>query len=145
MSDETDWKEAAERLARIFVERVKEIRRNVPADEIVARAVATFAAAPSFTSGYGTSNFELTDPIDIAPIAKLLEEINESHRNRIRSLANSIGEVVRVHTFPDNIAMDMSGWFAGEEESFLLLQVDDLVIRVSKETATKVLALGFIP
>lgn len=144
MSDETDWKEATDRLARIFVERVKEIRRDVSEDEFVARAVATFAAAVS-ASGYGTSTLELTEPIDIAPIAKLIEEINESHRNRIRSLANSIGEIAGVQTLPENIAMDMSGWFVGEEDSSVLMQVDDLVIRVPKETATKILSLGFMP
>lgn len=140
MSDEVDWRVVTNKVANLFVERVKDIRRDVPADEIVSRTIESFSK-----SSFSVTTENAIGDIDVGVIAELIRQINESHHVRIGLLANSLGEVVGESQMDDGFATDIFGRFAGEEESHVLMRVDGMLIRVGKEAALKVLALGYVP
>ena len=140
MSDEVDWSVATNKVANLFIERVKDIRRDIPAGEIVSRAVESLVSS-SFT----VTTTEVPGDIDIGLLSELIGQINQSHRERIESLANSLGEVVGESRLEEGFATDIFGRFAGEEESHVLMRVDGMIIKISKDTALKVLSLGHGP
>jgi len=139
LSDEVDWRVVTNKVANLFVERVKDIRRDVPADEIVSRTIESFSK-----SSFSVTTEDATGDLDVGHIAALIRQINESHHVRIRLLASSLGEVVGESHLDEVFATDIFG-FAGEEESHVLMRVDGTLIRVGKEAALKVLALGYVP
>lgn len=143
ISDERiEWREATRRLGDLFVNRFKNIRRDVPADDIVAVAVnSVMKAFPPLTVGADQEPLG----IDGSMMKDLIDEINRNHRERILRLANSIGEVVEDIPPRDDIAADIDGRYAGEDESHVFMRVDGFTIKIGKDTAMKILALGAIP
>lgn len=140
MSCEVDWRSATNKLADLFIERVKDIRRDIPAGEIVSCTVESLARS-SFT----VTTDEATGDIDMGLLSELIGRINDWHRGRIVSLANSLGEVVGESRLEEGFATDIFGRFAGEEESHVFMRVDGMLIRVCKQVVLKALALGHVP
>ena len=142
MTDIVDWGLATDKMSSLFVRRVKNITQDIPEQEIVNKVRQSLLNPSEETYAFSTD-----DPkdIDLVLLFEFARHLNTNHRDRIRGLAESIGEIVGEEELPTDIAMDMGGCFAGEEESHVLMRVDELLIKVEKEMVTRILALGELP
>jgi len=142
MTDFIDWCLATDKMSSLFVKRVKNITEDIPEDDIVNK-VRHSLLNPSEE----TYTFSTDDPkdIDLEVLFEFARHLNTNHRDRIRGLAESIGEIVGEQELPTDIATDMDGWFAGEGDSHVLMRVDELLIKVEKDMVIKILALGELP
>lgn len=146
MSEGRDWRQAVHRLGEIFVERFREIRRDINADRIVEAAVASVSKSPP--APMGTMTVSAQDgplEIDMSAMVELINQINKGHKERIVELANSIGTVVEEVPLRTDVAEDISGRYAGEDDGHVFMVVEGMKIRIEKEVALKVLALGSLP
>jgi hypothetical protein len=142
MTDFVDWSLATDKMSSLFVKRVKKITQDIPEDEIVNK-VRKSLLNPS----EDTYMFSTDDPkdIDLGLLSEFARHLNASHRDRIRGLAESIGEIVGEEELPTDIATDLGGWFAGEGKSHVLMRVDELLIKVEKDMVIRILTLGELP
>ena len=136
----TDWKDAGVKLGNILKDRFHKIRQDIPTDEIVSAATRSIVS-----SGVNFTISTVDGPveIDVNIIKDVIEKINDSHKKLILELANSIGEVVG--DTPLRESSDSDCMFAGENDSSVFLRVDGMFLKIGKETATKILALGVVP
>lgn len=121
----TDWNDATDRLRTIFADKVRRIRLDIPADEIAEEAGKALLA--------GTPGDDGSWLMDGSGLASLINKINGGHKESIVRVANEIGAVVE------------DGSDEGEDEENVFVRVNDILIRISKETALKILTLGEIP
>lgn len=121
----TDWHEATERLRSIFADKVRRIRLDIPADEIAEEAGKAFLA--------GTPGDDGSWLMEGSGLEALIRRINSGHKDGIVRIANEIGTVVEEEHV--NI----------EDEENIFMGANGLLIRISKETALKILTLGEIP
>lgn len=119
----TDWTEATERLRTIFEEKVRRIRLDIPADEIAEEAGKAFLA--------GTPGDDGSWLMEGSGLEALINRINGGHKEGIFKIANEIGAVVEEEGVND--------------EDHIFLRANGLLIKIHKETALKILALGEIP
>jgi hypothetical protein len=121
----TDWHEATERLRTIFVEKAHRIRLDIPADEIAEEAGKAFLA--------GTPGDDGSWLMEGSGLEALIRRINSGHKDEIVRIANEIGTVVE----EEHVNV--------EDEENIFMGTNGLLIRISKETALKILTLGEIP
>lgn len=121
----TDWHEATERLRAIFADKVRRIRLDIPADEIAEEAGKSLLA--------GVADEDGSLKMDGSGLMALIDRINDGHRENILRIANEIGTVVKEEH------VDV------EDEENIFMGANGLLIRISKETALKILTLGEIP
>lgn len=121
----TDWHEATERLRTIFADKVRRIRLDIPADEIAEEAGKAFLA--------GTPGDDGSWLMEGSGLEALIRRINSGHKDGIVRIANEIGTVVKEEH------VDV------EDEENIFMGTNGLLIRISKETALKILTLGEIP
>lgn len=134
-----DWRGAGDKLGCILRDRFHQIRRDIPTDEIVSAATDSMVlSGVNFTM----STDEGPVDIDVNIIKDVIDRINESHKKLILELAGSIGEVVGETPLRP---ADLESHFAGEDDSNVFLRVDEMFLKIGKETATKILALGAVP
>ena len=142
----SEWRQATQRLGEIFVERFRDIRRDIDADRIVEAAVASVSKSPPALMGTMTvSTQDGPFEFDMSVMAELINQINKGHKERIVELANSIGTVVDEVPLREDVAEDISGRYAGEDEGHVFMVVEGMKIMVEKEVALKILALGTLP
>ena len=121
----TDWHEATERLRAIFADKVRRIRLEIPADEIAEEAGKAFLA--------GTPGDDGSWLMEGSGLEALIRRINSGHKDGIVRIANEIGTVVK----EEHVNV--------EDEENIFMGTNGLLIRISKETAIKILTLGEIP
>lgn len=141
-----DWRESVRRLGDIFVERFREIRSDFDPDRMVEAAVASVSKSPP--APMGTTTVSMRDgpmEVDMSVMLELINQINKGHKDRIFEIANSIGSVVEEVPLRTDFAEDISGRYAGEDELHVFMVVEGMKIRIEKEVALKVLALGCLP
>jgi hypothetical protein len=120
-----DWHEATERLRTIFADKVRRIRLDIPADEIAEEAGKAFLA--------GTPGDDGSWLMEGSGLEALIRRINSGHKDGIVRIANEIGTVVK----EEHVNV--------EDEENIFMGTNGLLIRISKETALKILTLGEIP
>lgn len=121
----TDWHEATERLRTIFADKARRIRLDIPADEIAEEAGKAFLA--------GTPGDDGSWLMEGSGLEALIRRINSGHKDEIVRIANEIGTVVE----EEHVNV--------EDEENIFMGTNGLLIRISKETALKILMLGEIP
>lgn len=154
-----EWKHAAFKLKDMFRDRCDAIRSDLDPDRFVActRDSLVGASVPESPSdGVGQ------DPgfrMDL--LMALVMQINSDHRARIRSLAGGIGVIMgELDSEHRSLTVDFSGnpvsvemhhdghrafRFLGEDDSSVLVLVENMVVRVDKDMLTKILTLGGLP
>jgi hypothetical protein len=146
MSHEVDWKYAVEKICGLFEERCRAIRREVDADQILASAMRTLLSATD-ENGHRMDLDDLRGSglpvsLDARFLKDSLDQINEAHREKIVGLAESIGTVVRQY---DPHVEQINCRMVGEEEGHVLVGTSNILIRIEKDKALKILALGDLP
>lgn len=146
MTESQDWRRACSSLGKIFADRFHDIRRDIDADKIVEAAVTSVATVmPAPMGAMTVSTQDGPMEVDMSAMVELINQINKSHKERILELANSIGTVVEEVPLRTDIAEDIHGRFVGEDERHVFMVVEGMKIRVEKEVAMKILALGALP
>jgi hypothetical protein len=121
----TDWKESADKLRAIFVDKARRMRLDIPADEIAEEAGKAFLA--------GTPGDDGSWLMEGSGLEALIRRINSGHKDGIVRIANEIGAVVEEERGE------------GEDEAHIFVRTNGLLIKIHKETALKILTLGEIP
>jgi hypothetical protein len=134
-SEVENWERVIDKMALMFNERVREIRRDVPADLVLNKAMECLVAA-----GFQPKDSGAVDA-DMTPLSELFAQINGDARARIIFLANKIGSVVPEDA-PRSGEKFPGSRFAGEDQNSLYMRIDGLIIRILKEDAIKYLTLG---
>lgn len=146
MTGRQDWWDACNRLGKIFADRFHDIRSDIDPDKIVEAAIASVTAVPPAPMGSMTvSTQDGPLEVDMSVMAELITQINKNHKERIIKLANSIGTVVNENPARTDIAEDIQGRFVGEDENHVFMNVENIVIRIEKDVALKILTLGSLP
>lgn len=135
----SDWILASDKLGKILADRFFKARCRVPTDEVFPADKPSF---PRFNFSMDTTE---AVEINMDIISDVVQRIDEYHKKVIRGIINSVGEVVDEFPTRDDVASDLNGRFAGEDDSHVLIRVDCFLVKISKETATKILALGHSP
>lgn len=133
-----NWKDMVDRFALLFNEKVREIRRDVPADLIVQKTVESLVAA-----GFEPKDSGPLD-VDMTALSELFGQINGNARSRIILLANRIGSVVDDDT-PRTGESSPDSRFAGEDRDNVYMRTDGLMVRIFKDDLIKYLTLGSLP
>ena len=138
----SEWREAGVKLGQMLAGRFHEIRRDIPSEEITTAAMQSIAL-----SGF---NFTMTTEdgpveIDVNLIKAVIDKINESHKKGMMELVESIGEFIKEVPLKENAKEDVESRYAGEDEAHIFLCLDGMLIKINKDMATKILALGVVP
>lgn len=124
-----EWKPVMEKIGVLFLERCSEIRSEICSSEIMGAAQETLLGVPD----------NLDEMAFDATIMKaVLDGINDRHRVKIGEMAGKMGEVV------GNYEKSSDG-LDREEEDHIIIARSGLIIRIKKEMALKMLALGSLP
>jgi putative ribosome biogenesis GTPase RsgA len=127
-----NWGAVAEKVGSVLSERFHEIRREVSSEEILEkfRESSTVALAGDDVSVSGVD-------IDINVMMEVFKKFNESHRERIVGLAETVGIVV------EGLAGD--SWLAAVDEETLTVRTPELCLRMAKDVALRISVLGMVP
>jgi hypothetical protein len=136
----SDWILASDKLGKILADRFFKARCRVPTDEVFSSPDRQMP--PIFNFSMDTTE---AAEINMGVMNDVVRRIDEYHKKVIRGIIDSVGEVVDEFPTRDDVASDLNGRFAGEDDSHVLIRVDCFLVKISKETATKILALGFVP
>lgn len=137
----TVWPEVASKVATLFRQRCDEIRGDIPVDQILSTAKDSVLASVEVN----LTNVSLVD-IPAEAFVRLANEINGAHRRMIREVADRLGVVESELPSAWPPAHDSRAFlFLGEGESDIRIGVEEMTIRIEKETATKVAVLGKLP
>lgn len=142
----SEWKDAGTKLGNILADRFREIRRDIPAEEITTVAIQS-AIQSIELSGF---NFTMTTEdgpveIDVNLIKAVIDKINESHKKKIIELIGSIGEFIKEVQLKEDSKDDAEGRYAGEDEHHVFLCLNGMLMKINKDMATKILTLGALP
>lgn len=135
-----DWNEAVIKLGAIIRQRFDEIRRDIPADELVASAIQSLSPIRPMGQSVTLSSPDGPVDIDINIMAEVINNINDIHKNKMRDFANSIGVVLS-----DGLSKVDRAEVLKEEGDSLHIVVDCMRMRIEKDMVVKILALGAVP
>jgi hypothetical protein len=119
--------EVSEKVTRMLSDKFHELRKNVSAKEMMDKISDSLDSLRPLGVSMDVSGVD----IDMSIVADLFEKFNDSHKEKVLELANSIGAVVEESHVPD--------------EDHLFVKVDDIKLNIKKDLALKIVALGYIP
>jgi hypothetical protein len=142
----SDWKECVDKVAMAVFDRIREIKRDIPVDSIRKSAIKSLSkVVPSGTgfplmTPYGEVEIDMTSLVDV------VDRINGSHRERVAEFLATLGEFVVIHELPEQARNpNPDSRFAGENGDSVHLRYNGIIIRIDKEYALKIAALGYVP
>jgi hypothetical protein len=119
--------DVSEKVFRMLSDKFQELRKNVSAKEMMDKISDSLDSLRPLGVSMDVSGVD----IDMSIVAELFEKFNDSHKEKVLELANSIGAVVEESHVPD--------------EDHLLVKVDDINLNIKKDLALKIVALGYVP
>jgi len=122
-----DWSVVSDEVKKILSEKFREIRRDISAEEIMEKVAESLSSFKPSGISMDVSGVD----IDMSMVVDLLQKYNDRHREKILKLANSLGSV-----FGEEYALD---------EDHILIEINDMRIKIKKDIALKISALGFVP
>lgn len=128
-----DWEAASLRLIAILKERTGEIRRDISSDRILESVRGDILA-----SGVGPEFKDFPEGTQMEMLETLLLGINEDHKKRIRVFVEGVGSIV------DGSVLDGDS-FSGEDESHVFVNFERMRVKLEKDVALKIVALGYVP
>lgn len=155
-----DWKRAAFKLKDMFRDRCDAIRSDLDPDRFVTCTRESLVGT-NLPASDDPSLEVLAPGIRMDLLMALVQQINSYHRVRIRSLAGGVGVImgeldserrsftVEFSGKPVSVEMHHDGHrafrFLGEDDSSVLVLVENMALRVEKDTLMKILTLGGLP
>jgi hypothetical protein len=142
-----DWKECVDKVAMAVFDRIWEIKRDIPVDSVRKSAIKSlYKVVPSGT-GFPLMTPDGEVEIDMTSLVDVVDRINGSHRERVAEFLATLGEFVAIHELPEQSSnLDPDSRFAGENGDSVYLQYNgSIIIRIDKEYALKIAALGYVP
>lgn len=136
------WRDAGIKLAQMLADRFYEARLDFPTEEITVAANQSIALSGL---NFMVSTEDGPVEIDVNLIKAVVDKINDSHKKIILEIIGSVGEFIGDVPPKESAKKDEEDRYAGEDEDHVFLRLDGMLMKISKDMATKILALGVVP